>query len=58
MNLLERSMVGKMDGGSSLEEVSKENELKVESYKSVSRDSSLFTQNVLARRYLMNLKLI
>ena len=47
MNLLERSMVGKMDGGSSLEEVSKENELKVESYKSVSRDSSLFTQNVL-----------
>ena len=48
MNLLERSMVGKMDGGSSLEEVSKENELKVESYKSVSRDSSLFTQNVLA----------
>ena len=48
MNLLERSMVGKMDGGASLEEVSKENELKVESYKSVSRDSSLFTQNVLA----------
>ena len=47
MNLLERSMVGKMDGGSSLEEVAKENELKVESYKSVSRDSSLFTQNVL-----------
>ena len=47
MNLLERSMVGKMDGGSSLEEVSKENELKVESYKSVSRDSSLFTQNAL-----------
>ena len=47
MNLLERSMVSKMDGGSSLEEVSKENELKVESYKSVSRDSSLFTQNAL-----------
>ena len=47
MNLLERSMVGKMDGGASLEEVSKENELKVESYKSVNRDSSLFTQNVL-----------
>ena len=44
MNLMERSMVGKMDAGSSLEEVSKENELKVESYKSVSRDSSLFTQ--------------
>jgi hypothetical protein len=41
-------MVSKMDGGSSLEEVSKENELKVESYKSVNRDSSLFTQNVLA----------
>ena len=48
MNLLERSLVGKMDGGASLEEVSKENELKVESYKSVSRDSSLFTQNALA----------
>jgi len=47
MNLLERSMVDKMDAGSSLEEVSKEKELKVESYKSVSRDSSLFTQNVL-----------
>ena len=47
MNLLETSMVGKMDAGSSLEEVSKEKELKVESYKSVSRDSSLFTQNVL-----------
>ena len=47
INLLERDIMGKMDGGSSLEEVSKENELKVESYKAVSRDSSLFPQNVL-----------
>ena len=47
MNLLEKNIKEKVYGGSSLEKVSRENELEVESYKSVSRDSSLFPEKVL-----------
>lgn len=47
MNLLEKNIKEKVYGGSSLEKVSRENALEVESYKSVSRDSSLFPEKVL-----------
>ena len=47
MNLLEKNIKEKVYGGSSLEQASRENELEVESYKSVSRDSSLFPEKVL-----------
>ena len=36
-----------LEAGSSLEVIAKENQLKVDSYKSINRDSSLFTRNVL-----------
>ena len=36
-----------LEAGSSLEVVAKENQLTVDSYKSINRDSSLFTRNVL-----------
>ena len=47
MDLLEKNIKEKVHGGSSLEKASRENELEVESYKSVSRDSSLFPEKVL-----------
>jgi len=47
MNLLEKNIKEKVYGGSSLEKAARENELEVESYKSVSRNSSLFPKNVL-----------
>ena len=47
MNLLEKNIKEKVYGGSSLENALIENELEVESYKSVSRDSSLFPEKVL-----------
>ena len=47
MNLLEKNIKEKVYGGSSLEKASRENELEVESYKTISRDSSLFPKKVL-----------
>ena len=44
---LQSKILGLLEQGSSLDDVSKENKIKVQTYKSVTRDSSLFTRNVL-----------
>ena len=44
---LKAKLLAGLEAGSSLEVIAKENQLKVDSYKSVNRDSSLFTRNVL-----------
>jgi len=44
---LKTKLLTELETGSSLEEVAKENQLKVDSYKSINRDSSLFTRSVL-----------
>ena len=44
---LKTKLLTELDTGSSLEDVAKENQLKVDSYKSINRDSSLFTRSVL-----------
>ena len=44
---LQSKILGLLEQGSSLDNVSKENKIKVQTYKSVTRDSSLFTRNVL-----------
>ena len=44
---LKAKLLAGLEAGSSLEVIAKENQLKVDSYKSINRDSSLFTRNVL-----------
>ena len=44
---LKAKLLAGLEAGSSLEDIAKENQLKVDSYKSINRDSSLFTRNVL-----------
>jgi len=44
---LKTKILAGLKSGSSLVDIAKENQLKVDSYKSISRDSSLFTRNVL-----------
>ena len=44
---LKTKLLTGLEAGSSLEVIAKENQLKVDSYKSINRDSSLFTRNVL-----------
>jgi len=44
---LKTKLLAGLEAGSSLEVIAKENQLKVNSYKSINRDSSLFTRNVL-----------
>ena len=44
---LRTKILAGLKSGSSLVDIAKENQLKVDSYKSISRDSSLFTRNVL-----------
>ena len=44
---LKTKLLTELETGSSLEDVAKENQLKVDSYKSINRDSSLFTRSVL-----------
>jgi len=44
---LKTKLLAGLESGTSLEDMAKENQLKVDSYKSVNRDSSLFTRNVL-----------
>ena len=44
---LKTKLLAGLEAGSSLEVIAKENQLKVDSYKSINRDSSLFTRNVL-----------
>ena len=44
---LKIKLLAGLEAGSSLEVIAKENQLKVDSYKSINRDSSLFTRNVL-----------
>ena len=44
---LKTKLLAAIEAGSSLEDIARENQLKVESYKSINRDSSLFTRNVL-----------
>ena len=44
---LKAKLLAGLETGSSLEVIAKENQLKVDSYKSINRDSSLFTRNVL-----------
>ena len=44
---LKTKLLTELETGSSLEDIAKENQLKVDSYKSINRDSSLFTRSVL-----------
>jgi len=44
---LKTKLLTELEAGSSLEDVANENQLKVDSYKSINRDSSLFTRSVL-----------
>ena len=47
IGVLKAKLQAGLEAGSSLEVVAKENQLTVDSYKSINRDSSLFTRNVL-----------
>ena len=47
MEVLKAKLLAGLEAGSSLEVVAKENQLTVDSYKSINRDSSLFTRNTL-----------
>jgi len=47
MEVLKAKLLAGLEAGSSLEVIAKENQLTVDSYKSINRDSSLFTRNVL-----------
>jgi peptidyl-prolyl cis-trans isomerase D len=47
MEVLKAKLLAGLEAGSSLEALTKENQLTVDSYKSINRDSSLFTRNVL-----------
>ena len=47
LNSQKSDILRRLEGGSSLDEVSKENSLRVQEYKSLTRDSSLFSQRVL-----------
>ena len=47
IEVLKAKLLAGLEAGSSLEVIAKENQLKVDSYKSINRDSSLFTRNVL-----------
>jgi len=44
---LKTKLLTELEAGSSLEDLAKENQIKVDSYKSISRDSSLFTRSAL-----------
>ena len=46
---LKTQLLKGLESGSSLEDIAKENQLKVDSYKAINRDSSLFTRNVLLK---------
>ena len=47
IEVLKAKLLAGLEAGSSLEVIAKENQLAVDSYKSINRDSSLFTRNVL-----------
>ena len=47
INSLQLKILSQLEKGISLEDVSKENKIKAETYKSLTRDSSLFTRSVL-----------
>ena len=47
IEVLKAKLLTGLEAGSSLEVIAKENQLTVDSYKSINRDSSLFTRNVL-----------
>ena len=49
MEVLKAKLLAGLEAGSSLEVIAKENQLAVDSYKSINRDSSLFTRNVLLK---------
>ena len=45
--LASHKLLTELEAGSSLEDVANENQLKVDSYKSINRDSSMYTRSVL-----------
>jgi len=49
IEVLKAKLLAGLEAGSSLEVIAKENQLAVDSYKSINRDSSLFTRNVLLK---------
>ena len=49
IEVLKAKLLTGLEAGSSLEVIAKENQLAVDSYKSINRDSSLFTRNVLLK---------
>ena len=49
IEVLKAKLLAGLEAGSSLEVIAKENQLAVDSYKSINRDSSLFTRNVLVK---------